>query len=203
MADASTTAMASDAMADPDVKTVYLVRHAQSEQNIATAKLERGDVGALADIVRLGYDAPCSARGKEQLAEAASKLNGFAKNQGIELVAHSPYQRAVATAKALFAGHPQPFALLPSLHERTLTEYLFPSLLHARIQKVRDWLDTRPETCIALVGHGQWFQHAVGAARVQPNVSIIRTKYSRATGFVADDGPLVFAGFSEPKPGDT
>ena len=33
-----------------DEKTVYLVRHAQSEQNIATARLEKGDVGALGDL---------------------------------------------------------------------------------------------------------------------------------------------------------
>ena len=110
-----------------DEKTVYLVRHAQSEQNIATARLEKGDVGALGDLVRLGFDAPVSAEGRQQLTTAARSLDGFATQQKIEIVAHSPYQRAVTTAMALFSGHHRPLELLPPLHERTIAEYLFPS----------------------------------------------------------------------------
>ena len=180
-----------------DEKTVYLVRHAQSEQNIATARLEKGDVGALGDLVRLGFDAPVSAEGRQQLTTAARSLDGFANQHKIEIVAHSPYQRAVTTAMALFSGHHRPLELLPPLHERTIAEYLFPSLLDNRIRQVCEWLNGREERIIALVGHGQFFKRCIGApGAVQPNVSILETKYSREGGFRCVR--TAYAGFPEP-----
>ena len=166
-------------------KTIFLVRHAQSEQNIATARLESGEVGALGDIIRLGHDAPVSSTGRDQLNEASRALAGFSAEHAVELVVHSPYQRAAETAKAIFAAHPKPMIVLPALHERTVTEYLFPWMLDARIAQVRAWIDAREEQCIALVGHGQWFKRCCGAPAVQPNVSIIRSIYTSAAGFVA------------------
>lgn len=109
--------------AEDGVKTVFLVRHAQSEQNVATAKLAAGKAGALADIVALGYDAPLSKEGERQLQAAAASLKGFSAQHGIELVAHSPYQRAARTAKALFSD--RPMVELPPLHERTVSEYVW------------------------------------------------------------------------------
>ena len=55
----------------PANKTVFLVRHAQSEQNVATARLASGDVSALIDIGAIGYDAPLSRQG-----EASCMLKG-------------------------------------------------------------------------------------------------------------------------------
>ena len=183
-------------------KVVFLVRHAQSEQNVATARLGRGDVKALGDIIRIGYDAPLSDTGRQQLETAATKLDGFATQHGIEVVVHSPYIRAVETAKTIFAGFiGKPFVELLPLHERTVPEYFFPSMLQARITQVREWLDSRPEGVVALVGHGQFFKHCINAPNVQPNVSIIRTTYSKTTGFVVasdDASPYVFKGFAEP-----
>ena len=82
-----------------DEKTIFLVRHAQSLQNVATAKFfQTGDASALGTILRLGYDAPLSTEGKEQLQKAATTLetSNFASRRQIELVAHSPYQRCVS-----------------------------------------------------------------------------------------------------------
>ena len=181
-------------------KTVYLVRHAQSDQNIATKRLEAGEMSALGDIIRIGFDSPVSAEGQKQLDDAARRLDGFAKQNGIELIAHSPYQRAAATANAIFSSSDVPTMVLPALHERTLSEYVFPALLDRRIRQVRDWLDARPERVIALVGHGQWNMRATQRQSVQPNVSILKTSYSSASGFVPEEG-FAFDGFSDPKRG--
>lgn len=86
---------AAPADAATTTKTVFLVRHAQSEQNVASARFSEGDVSALVDIAMLGYDAPLSKQGESQLREASVALDGFAAQRGIALVAHSPYQRAV------------------------------------------------------------------------------------------------------------
>lgn len=185
-------------------KKVYLVRHAQSLQNVATANFFLGgQVQALGDLIRLGYDAALSDAGRKQLQDASSTLSkaeqGFGEQRGVELVAHSPLQRAAHTAAALFprfAQH-QKMVELPQLHERTITEYFFPALMEARIQHVRRWLEGRPEKVIALVGHGQFFKACMGAAKVQPNVSIAETDYSSATGFTASK--IVYGGFPEPE----
>ena len=193
--------MAEGAAATADgAKTVFLVRHAQSEQNVASARFADGDVSALVDIASIGYDAPLSKQGESQLREASVALDGFAAQRGIALVAHSPYQRAVHTARALFAGFPQPLVQLPPLHERTMTEFFFPFLLDRRVAEVCSWLDAREERVIALVGHGAFFARCLGASRVQPNVSIVETTYSPAAGFVPRaDHRFAYPGFSEPE----
>jgi phosphohistidine phosphatase SixA len=192
----------------PEEKRVYLVRHAQSQQNVAVAQLYfNGDIAALGRVLRLGYDAPLSEAGTVQLQDAAEKLGanqadgGFAKERGIELVAHSPYQRAKHTAQALF---PQFFGTermveLPPMHERTIPEYFFPALMEERVRQVRQWIEGRRERTLALVGHGQFFKMCMGGDRKQlRNVSIMETTYNAETGFTAADAPLAFEGYPEP-----
>jgi len=53
-------------------KRVFLVRHAESEQNIATRNLENGDLSALITVCALGYDAPLSKKGREQWVQILS-----------------------------------------------------------------------------------------------------------------------------------
>ena len=114
-------------------KLIFCVRHAQSEQNVATAQLNSGNIGALGSLIRLGFDAPLSDAGERQLAEASSTLSGFAAQHGAALVAHSPYARAAATAKALFACSGVPFQVIPELRERTPVSYIHLTLPTKRI----------------------------------------------------------------------
>jgi phosphohistidine phosphatase SixA len=200
--------MAASAQPDASVpKTVYLVRHAQSEQNVASQIFfESGDAKALGTMLRLGYDAPLSEAGRVQLDDASRKLASggdanFAKQRGIQLVATSPYVRAIDTAKALFpnfAASSTGLVVVPAMHERTLSEYFFPRLLAARVDEVRRWLDSRPERVLALVGHGQFFRMCLGTSHVQHNASIVECSYSSTDGF--RDGKLAFEGFPDPAP---
>ena len=195
------------ATTDPDEKVIFLVRHAQSLQNVATARFfSTGDAKALGTILRLGYDAPLSDEGKEQLRKAATSLetSKFTSNHQIELVAHSPYQRALATAQALFPSFvgSSRMQLLPNLHERTLPEYFFSFWMDSRIDDVKRWLDGRSERVIALVGHGQFFKRCLESHAVQPNVSIVECRYSPRSGFVPiaeQSKAMVFDGFADPK----
>ena len=170
-------------MASDTSKTLYLIRHAQSEQNVAIARFNRGDPSALVAIACLGYDAPLSSTGEAQLQAARESLADFAAEHCVELVAHSKYVRAKTTARALFGGTERPLLMLPFLHERTLSEYLIPTLLDGRIAELRAWLDRREERVIALVGHGQFFKRALGLPRSQPNVSVMACTYTPADGF--------------------
>ena len=191
-------------MPDEETKKVFLIRHAQSLQNVATAKFFiNGDFQALGQLFALGYDAALSPAGTAQLEDAAKQLDAagdkFAKDNGVQLVAHSPYQRAIMTAHALFPKWvgTEKMVEVPDMHERTIPEYFFPQLMEARIRSVRSWLEGRPETAIALVGHGQFFKFCVGSPGVQPNVSIREARYDRGKGFVGSSG-FVFDGYNDP-----
>ena len=174
-------------------KTLFLVRHAQSEQNVAVRDLKAGKNGALLRVISLGWDAPLSPAGRSQLEEARATLADFAKVRRIQLVAHSPYVRAKDTARAIFDGRAEHIVELPCIYERGPWEYFFPSFLDARVAQFRDWLASREETCIAVVGHGQFFKVATGAPSVQANVSIVQVEYSDEGGFGARE--LAYQGF--------
>ena len=186
-------------------KRVYLVRHAQSLQNVAVAQFFfNGDWAALGRMLRLGHDSPISEEGAAQLKDAAIRLNtsdgGFAKQQNVEIVVHSPYQRAVQTAWALFPQwiNSSRMVSLPALHERTLTEYFFPQLLEARVRQVRSWIEGRGEKTIVLVGHGQFFKTCLGLSKSQRNVSILETTYTPESGFTPTSTAVVFEGYPDP-----
>ena len=158
-------------------KTLYFVRHAESEQNVATRDLHAGRQGAARRIIDLGWDAPLSETGRIQLehAKTSAEFKAWKDDAKVELIAHSPYVRAVGTARACFEG--REISELECLHERTLSEYFIPWLLDRRIGALRDWLDARPEQRIALVGHGQFFKRCLGAPEVLRNVGVVEVAY--------------------------
>ena len=143
------------------------------------AKLAQGDFSALGKIVALGYDPPLSADGKQQLEDASIRLATFAADRGIDLIVHSPLQRAAATARSLFSNSGLTMVVKPELQEAGVLENFMPSLMDSRIQSLCQWLDERDEKVIALVGHGQYFKRLQRAGEVQPNVSVIECKYTR------------------------
>ena len=116
-------APAADGTSSDASKTVYFIRHAESEQNVAMRRLKRGEMKVLFWLAYIGVAAPLSAYGRTQLEGAPAKLAAAGFGQ-IELVAHSPYMRARQTAAELFRE--PPFSAIPQielewLHERTVT----------------------------------------------------------------------------------
>mmetsp|Transcript_83640 Transcript_83640/g.166994 ORF Transcript_83640/g.166994 Transcript_83640/m.166994 type:complete len:209 (-) Transcript_83640:331-957(-) len=181
-------------------KKVLLVRHAQSEANLATSRLAGGDPMALLNLTQIGYDAPVSAAGRLQLEHARAQLEGLVAERSIELVAHSPLLRAVDTCQAVFGERGAPIVELPFMYERTPSEWVWQSMMDQRIAALAEWLNSRQEHVIALVGHGQYFKRCLGLQRVQHNIEILEVSYNSTTGFGAYRS--VFAGFPDPKPED-
>ena len=97
---------------DDKVKTVYLVRHAESLQNVSINAIR--DAGVCFCIPLLCFlcsscklhDAELSDAGKKQVCEVRDHLGGlaFLETHGITVVAHSPMRRARQTAYGLFGG---------------------------------------------------------------------------------------------------
>lgn len=102
----------------PTTKRVYLIRHAESEENRRLASLTKSlkglgslklptkdDVMASMELlnVRAQLDSDVSAVGKKQISQLGNRLSkdDFVKEMGIELVAHSPLKRARQTSEGM------------------------------------------------------------------------------------------------------
>jgi len=161
-----------------------MVRHAQSEANVASARLGAGEVSAIWPFLTMGADAPLSDMGRQQLAAAQAQLIGFIEDRGVQLIAHSPLVRAQQTAHALFSGCGAPFVELPFIYERTTSEWASIAGMDSRIEQLRSWLAERDETVIVIVGHGQFFKRCLNRGFVQANVSVLECSFSAHSGFL-------------------
>lgn len=170
-------------------KTIYLIRHAESEENRRLASLGRcfkklgkfslpssTDIYASTELLNVmaQIDSEVSPVGVKQIADMGAKLKeaDFLKATGIQLVAHSPLLRAQETsegvlgcrAKGAKADSVDRVVELELLIEKTPQEWtpMYFSTFKQRIASFEDWLGEQPETAIAIVGHSQYFKAMLG-----------------------------------------
>jgi broad specificity phosphatase PhoE len=173
-------------------KSLYLIRHAESEENRRLASLQSviwsvlglswpksADVRAALELVDVSgqVDSPVSSRGKLQILDMRTQLERerFLEANGVELILHSPLQRAWETSMGLFppesilAGKPLTttgsacrMEETDLLLEKTPTEWIFTSTFHERIRQFAEFVEDRPETTIVAVGHSQFFRAMLG-----------------------------------------
>ena len=169
-------------------KTVYMIRHAESEENRRVSSLKSAakaiftrfswprsqDVSAAFELLRVSdqIDSNVSEFGKEQIAHMAQRLTAanFVAASQIELVAHSPLIRARETCRGMLGCMANPDAVtvesvkavheLDFLKEKTPAEWLptHSAGFYKRLATLEDWIAQQPETVIALVGHSQFFK---------------------------------------------
>jgi broad specificity phosphatase PhoE len=157
-----------------------LIRHAESEENRRLASLQSvvrsvwtlswpssADVAAAFELANVPgqVDSAVSARGREQIADVRSQLEAgnFVERRGIDLILHSPLQRARDTCLGLFP--PAPPSESPCrveetdlLLEKTPVEWILSSSFHGRLQDFVSFVQSRPESRIVAVGHSQFFR---------------------------------------------
>ncbi len=172
------------------MKTVYLVRHGESEANT--------------DPILRGPEAPLTEKGREQaslLAERAAKLP-------IEIIIASKFTRSIQTAEIIQKKVNQPIESVPLFGERThptrhygqhrddptvikeiktmienLTlpnfrlsdEENFEDLKERATQAVR-YLENRPENNILVVSHGAFIRFVVGIVLFEDNFNGYESK---------------------------
>jgi hypothetical protein len=113
----ATDATATEVNAIP--KTIYLIRHAESDENRRLGSLKTAfkaltrfalpktkDILAASELIRIDQqiDSNVSTFGKEQIAYMANIIRetNFVSSNGIELLAHSPLIRAKETCRDIF-----------------------------------------------------------------------------------------------------
>ena len=179
----------SSTSASPSSKTVYLIRHAESEENRRIASLSRcfrslaklslpssADVTASTELLNVyaQVDSNVSEIGKKQIAEMGDKLKqaDFITSTGIQLVAHSPLLRARQTSEGMLGCVAPDIKSVPVdrvvevdlLAEKTPQEWT-PLCYGGFIQRIANfeqWLGEQPEKAVAIVGHSQYFKTMLG-----------------------------------------
>lgn len=170
-------------------KIVYLIRHAESEENRRIASLTgifRGlskfSLPSKADIftsmellnVPAQVDSNVSEIGAKQIAHMGETLKdaNFLSTYGIQLVAHSPLLRAQETSEGMLgcrapdmkADSVDRVVELDLIVEKTPQEWtpMYSSTFKKRIEKFEQWLSEQPEETVAIVGHSQYFKAMLG-----------------------------------------
>jgi ethanolaminephosphotransferase len=170
------------------VKTVYLIRHAESQENARTAALIRileclvrfqvpnlSDLQAAAELLNVPAqeDTAVSPKGKQQIATIQRTLakDRFVESKGIQMVAHSPLIRACQTYEGMFGcgtdlKSPSIFRVIKTslLLEKSQWEWT-PMCYNGFVDRISDfeeWLWDQEEVVIVLVGHSQFFKAMLG-----------------------------------------
>mmetsp|Transcript_10934 Transcript_10934/g.26819 ORF Transcript_10934/g.26819 Transcript_10934/m.26819 type:complete len:274 (+) Transcript_10934:244-1065(+) len=165
-------------------KRVLLVRHAESEENVQVRAAQdvfsslsgfrlpkASDFGKMMKLLRLQHDADLSENGRAMVVDARKDLEDKKWLSGPlkpDLVLHSPLKRAVQTYEGMIQPLIQketPVICSDLLVEKQVSEYAYAqSAFRKRIQRFEQYLDTRPEETILIVGHSQFFRSMLGEA---------------------------------------
>lgn len=177
------------ATAETTTKTIFLIRHAESEENRRLGSLKTcfrnlgkfslpsvADVKASTELLNVGgqIDSDVSEIGAKQIQQMGERLkdSNFVQSSGIQLVVHSPLARARETSVGML-GCVAPDKKVDSvdrvveldlLKEKTPSEWtpMYWSSFRERITGFERWLGDQPEEKIALVGHSQYFKAMLG-----------------------------------------
>ena len=189
-------------------KKIVLIRHAMTTENEKMAAMMEGfhqigrlhapsmtQVSASFSLLRGNLDSNLSGQGQRQLLDMAMILKDahFVESFAPELVVVSSLTRARLTCDALFNNNNNnnnktEVVVTDMLREATPFEHVFSSTLFDRISRFNEWLSSREETRIVIVGHAQYFNkmlsnNAVDAAHFyMQNVDVWETCYAREVG---------------------
>ena len=168
-------------------KTLYLIRHAESEENRRLASLQTvvasllqctwpssTHVCAALELMNVcsQIDSPVSTVGKQQINTVRNQMSAKTTNLWLneinaQAILHSPLQRAKDTCLGLFQQpdgsnnhHPIAVPIEESmlLLEKTPTEWVFPKSFLERLQDFQEHVWNRPEERFVIVGHSQFFK---------------------------------------------
>jgi broad specificity phosphatase PhoE len=178
-----------DAAKQSPKKTIFFIRHAESEENRRIASLSRcfrtlgkfslpsaADIRASTELLNVAaqVDSNVSDIGAKQIAEMGQTLKeaNFVQTSGVQLVVHSPLTRARETSEGMLGcvapdkkdSSVDRVVELELMKEKTPSEWtpVYWNRFKARMAEFEKWLAEQPEDRIALVGHSQYFKAMLG-----------------------------------------
>jgi broad specificity phosphatase PhoE len=191
-------------------KTVFLIRHAESEENrrisslkksvknLGRAKLPtREDMTAIGELLNIPaqIDSNVSENGNQQITRMREKLEeeNFLVSADIKLVVHSPLTRARETSEGML-GCVTPDTKVDSvervvetalLSEMTPSEWtpMYRKQFKKRVKEFEKWLSEQPEDNIAIVGHSEYFKSMLGLGFKFGNCDVWQLTFDLSTAY--------------------
>ena len=172
------------------MKTIILVRHAESKNNVDKAEARKACFNLTRCIQLPSYPQWCSLAalccvpmntdlsplGLKMIVAQAERMRSsqLLDTLGIELIVHSHLIRAKRTCFTLFDGSTIriPTIQHEDFYEKGIMETCRCRKLNHRVEKVTAWLNGRPEKVICLVGHSAFFREFSGQEMGMRNCEI-------------------------------
>ena len=179
-------------------KTLILIRHAQSVENVKVTHLCDGlqrirkfqfptwqQIVSTLSLLSLTVDSKVSELGKRQICDMKDILRdeNFWKLK-IELIVCSPLSRAQDTCNGILPSDNSGVKVvtLDDLEEATIYEHIFSSTLMKRIENFKRWLAETDEETIVIVGHSQYFKKMLQLKTLMRNCDVWQCDFSSGFG---------------------
>jgi len=207
-----------------NVKVIYLIRHAQSEENRRIGSLKESfravkhfsfpKVSDLTTAMQLfnipaQVDSDVSELGGNQIKKLAESLqkDNFLESHRIKVVAHSPLKRARQTSEGMLGCgsslETKPASVdrvieLEILTEKSPSEWIPGNngALQKRMNDLKAWLLEQPEEKICLVGHSQYFKNMLNLNFLFGNCDVWQVTLSESNTVSADEKYKLAKGWS-------
>eukprot|EP00980_Cylindrotheca_fusiformis_P015206 scaffold4222_cov115-Cylindrotheca_fusiformis.AAC.2 len=191
-------------------KTVFLIRHAESDENRRTASLKkslmglgratlptRADMTAIKELLNIPaqVDSNVSESGNQQIMLMREKLkqDNFMVSADIKLVVHSPLIRARETSAGMLGCVTPDTKLAPVervvetalLSEMSPYEWtpMYRGQFKRRVAEFEKWLSEQPEDSIAIVGHSEFFKSMLGLDFKFANCDVWQLTFNQSAAF--------------------
>lgn len=168
-------------------RRIYLVRHAESQNNVAKRDAfrawqkwsrsiwdspSRQEWHSISTLFAVPMDTDLSPAG-EQMTHALRNIlqtSNFLQDNQIELIVHSPLIRARRTCLNVFeelvqnSGNTIPIIKHDDIFEKNISEHVGMADMSQRTVNFIQWLLERPEKNIVVVGHSAFFRDLLAAS---------------------------------------
>ena len=175
-------------------KTLILIRHAQSVENVKVIDLCDGiqrirnfqfptlrQIASTLSLLSLTVDSKVSELGRRQICDLKNILHdeNFWKRK-IDLIVCSPLTRAQDTCNGILplGNSGVKVVTLGDLEEATIYEHVFSSSLMKRIENFKRWLVESDEETIVIVGHSQYFKKMLQLKTLMRNCDVWQCDFS-------------------------
>eukprot|EP01083_Nonionella_stella_P091698 256406_1 len=175
------------------IKTVFLVRHAQSQNNCdkqhattAWEQLKRFQLptseqfyGAL-NMLKFDMNTPLTETGCKQVEQGSEwvEKTKFLEENKVDTILASPLQRACSTCHGLFEIQANqlgiPIRTCEQIMEQRAAEYVLYDIRN-RTRQFTEWLAHQPENVFVLVSHSIFLRQMLGTPTYFTNGSIWRS----------------------------
>jgi broad specificity phosphatase PhoE len=173
-----------------DVTAASELVNVGAQVDSSVSEFGQAQIRHMAQVLLQQQEPPQHEQPPQQEQHPPNSPSGSSVLSRIQLVAHSPLQRAKDTCLGML-GCLAPSTLshgikrveqVDLLKEKTPAEWVISrSSFHMRLVQLEDWLAQQPEDCIALVGHSQYFKKLLQIDYLIGNCDVVQVTFDPST----------------------